>query len=320
MTTEPALPGIHHITAIAGDPQENVDFYMGLLGLRLVKRTVNFDDPASYHLYYGDDIGRPGTVMTFFAWPGAPRGRSGTGQVGVTSFSIPFESIDFWQERLTSAGVAVNGQEERWGDLVLAFEDPDGMALELIAAREGDERPGWADGPVPAEHALRGFHAPSLFVGSIEPSERLLTSIMGFRRVAADGARIRYAAGDGRPGDLVDLVRRPQERGWQAAGTVHHIAWRTLDDEEELAWQARLQRNGVGVTEVRDRQYFHSIYYREPGGILYEIATTEPGFTIDEPRELLGTSLKLPPWLERHRARIEEALPPIHLPTPETVR
>jgi glyoxalase family protein len=319
MNTEPTIPGIHHITAIASDPQLNVDFYLGLLGLRLVKRTVNFDDPNSYHLYYGDDLGRPGTVMTFFAWPGAPRGRAGSGQVGVTSFSIPFGSFDFWRERLTRAGVSVDDSEERWGDRVLAFEDPDGMSLEVIEAHGGDERPGWVDGPVPSEHALRGFHAPSLFLSSIEPSEHLLTSVMGFRRVATDGARVRYATGDGAPGDLVDLVRHAGRPPIQAAGTVHHIAWRTPDDAQELAWQAALQAHGMGVTEVRDRQYFHSIYYREPGGVLYEIATDQPGFAIDESAEALGTALKLPPWLESQRSRIEQALPPIHLPAREAV-
>jgi glyoxalase family protein len=312
-----ALGGIHHVTAIASDPQQNVDFYMGLLGLRLVKRTVNFDDPGSYHLYYGDDLGRPGTAMTFFAWPGAPRGRGGTGEVGVTAFSVPFESVHFWRERLAAAGVTVQSDEERWGDRVLALEDLDGMALEIVGARDGDPRPGWADGPVPAEHAVRGFHAPTLVVPALAPSERMLSEIMGFRRVAEDGPRVRFATGEGAPGQTVDLVVRPGDRPLQAAGSVHHIAFRTPDDATEAAWQSTLRAHGVGVTEVRDRQYFHSIYYREPGGVLYEIATDEPGFAIDESPDALGTALKLPPWLEQHRARIEDSLPPITLPTQE---
>lgn len=315
MSAERTLPGIHHITAIAGDPQENVDFYMGLLGLRLIKRTVNFDDPGSYHLYYGDGLGRPGTIMTFFAWPGAPQGRVGTGQVGMTAFSIPAQSLDFWRERLTEQGVAVDGPVDRWGDRVLSFSDGDQMPLELIASSHPDDRPGWQDGPVPEEHAIRGFHAPTLYVGRLEPSEVLLTEVMGFRRIGEEGGRVRFAAGGGQPGSLVDIVVRPNLQGWQAAGTVHHIAWRTPTDQQEIAWQSALSAHGVSVTEVRDRQYFHSIYYREPGGILYEIATDEPGFTMDEAPETLGTTLKLPPWLESRRPAIERALPPIQLPS-----
>ena len=311
---EKTLPGIHHITAIAGDPQQNIDFYVGLLGLRLVKQTVNFDDPASYHLYYGDDLGRPGTIMTFFAWPGAPRGRVGAGQVGVTAFSIPATALDYWRERLASHGIAVEEAPARFGDRVLTFADPDAMPLELIATAT-DGRTGWASGPVPSEPAIRGFHAPTLYVRDAAPSERLLTEVMGFRRLATEGGRVRFAAGAGAPGDLVDLVTRPGgPSAWQAAGTVHHIAWRTPDDAQQLAWQTELARRGIGVTEVRDRQYFHSIYYREPGGILYEIATDQPGFAIDEEPAELGTHLKLPPWLESRRPQIASALPPIHLP------
>ncbi len=311
---EKTLPGIHHITAIAGDPQQNIDFYVGLLGLRLVKQTVNFDDPASYHLYYGDDLGRPGTIMTFFAWPGAPRGRVGAGQVGVTALSIPATAFDYWRERLASHGIAVEEVPARFGDRVLSFADPDGMPLELIAAAT-DGRTGWASGPVPSEPAIRGFHAPTLYVRDAAPSERLLTEVMGFRSLAAEGGRVRFAAGAGAPGDLVDLVARPGgPSAWQAAGTVHHIAWRTPGDAQQLAWQTELARRGIGVTEVRDRQYFHSIYYREPGGILYEIATDQPGFAIDEEPAELGTHLKLPPWLESRRPQIASALPPIHLP------
>lgn len=314
MTVTRTLPGIHHITAIAGDPQQNVDFYMGLLGLRLIKKTVNFDDPSSYHLYYGDDLGRPGTILTFFAWPGAARGRAGAGQVGVTSFSVPAVSLQFWWERLADAGVDVTESPTRWGESVLSFADTDGMRLELIGSAVPDERPGWTDGPVPAEHAIGGLHAPTLYVRSVEPSERVLTEVMGFRRVGDDDGRVRFAAAAGRPGDLVDVVPRPDLPSRQAAGTVHHIAWRTPDDGQERAWQERLIASGLHVTDVRDRQYFRSIYYREPGGILYEIATDQPGFTVDETAAALGTTLKLPPWLESRRAQIERSLPPIALP------
>jgi glyoxalase family protein len=313
MTEHPTLPGIHHITAIASDPQRNVDFYQGLLGLRLVKQTVNFDDPGSYHLYYGDALGRPGTILTFFAWPGAPRGRAGVGQVGATAFSVPGESLSFWQERLTGAGVAVIDGGTRFGDRVLSFTDPDGMFLELIGA-EDDSRPGWIDGPVPVEFAVRGFHAPTLLINRHAPSTALLTDVMDFRQVGQEGTRLRFAAGDGGPGSLVDLVEAPGRVPHQAAGTVHHIAWRTPTDADELGWRSNLQRHDIPVTEVRDRQYFHSIYYREPGGILYEIATDEPGFAVDEAPDRLGTSLMLPAWLEPRRAQIEQALPAIQLP------
>jgi glyoxalase family protein len=310
------IPGIHHITAIAGDPQQNVDFYSGLLGLRLVKRTVNFDDPGSYHLYYGDAAGHPGTIMTFFAWPGVPRGRQGAGQIGATAFSIPPESTHYWTDRLQQNGVTVKTSGPRFGETVLAFDDPDGMTLELIAA-PNDSRPGWRDGPVPAEHAIRGFHSATLWIQRHAPSAALLAGVMGFQRIGQEGDRLRYATGSGEPGAMVDLLAIPAApRALQAAGTVHHIAWRVAGDADELAWQQELKRNGVHVTDVRDRQYFHSIYYREPGGILYEIATDPPGFTVDEPEDALGTALKLPPWLEPKRAEIDALLPPIHLPAP----
>ena len=295
--------------------RKNVDFYMGVLGLRLVKKTVNFDDPQSYHLYYGDDLGRPGTILTFFAWPGAPRGRVGSGEVGVTSFSIPLAALSYWQARLAAHGVAVSGPESRFGDQVLSFSDPDGMSLELIATQEPDGRPVWVDGPVPAAHAIRGFHAPTLYLDRSEASAALLTEVMGFRLQTQDGARVRYATGDGTPGSTVDLVVRAGATGSDmGAGSVHHIAWRVSDDPEQLAWQDMLASHGLSVTEVRDRQYFRSIYYREPGGVLYEIATDQPGFATDEDPATLGTALKLPPWLESYRARLERALPPIQLP------
>ena len=323
MTTTRALPGIHHLTAIAGDPQQNVDFYMGVLGLRLVKQTVNFDDPQSYHLYYGDDAGRPGTILTFYSWPGAPRGRGGAGQIGVTAFSVPAGALSFWRERLAAHGIQPTMPEARFDDQVLAFVDPDGLPLEIIATEMPDTRPGWSDGPVPPAYAIRGFHAPTLHVSRLEPSMQLLSTVMGCRVVAKEGARVRFAMGAGSPGSLVDLVERSGiPYGRIGVGTAHHIAWRTPDDVQQLAWHDDLAAHGLGVTEVRDRQYFRSIYYREPGGILYEIATDQPGFAIDETPEALGTALQLPPWLETHRAQIDRALPPLVLPgvTGEAVR
>lgn len=308
------IPGIHHVTALAGDPQQNVDFYVGLLGLRLVKLTVNFDDTTTYHLYYGDGIGTPGTIMTFFPWPGARRGRRGAGQTTTTAFSVPADALDYWRDRLAGPGVYVEEPTTRFGDRVLTFYDPDGLRLEIVANRE-DTRNGWREGPVPHEYAIRGFHGVELSERSLERTATLLAERLGFRLVGQDGNRTRYEVGDGGPGSLVDVVEQPGEQlGIVAVGTVHHIAWRTPDDAQQVAWRESLDRAGYNVTPVMDRQYFHSIYFREPGGVLFEIATDQPGFDKDEPVEQLGTDLKLPPWLEPVRARIEEALPTLNVP------
>jgi len=314
--TSLTLPGIHHITAIAGDPQRNVDFYIDALGLRLVKRTVNFDAPDVYHLYYGDDLGRPGTVLTFFPFPGAARGRVGAGQVSATAFSIPAASADYWTARLAKHGIE-SGAETRFGEPVITLADPDGMPIELIAHAGTDPRAGWADGPVPATHAIRGFHGATLLVAEPGPTVALLTEALGFDYLGSENRRGRYAARDGghAPGTLVDVLEAPRgSRGVQGAGTVHHIAYRTPDDAEQAAWRAELLRQGLNVTEVRDREYFHSIYFHEPGGILYEIATDQPGFGVDESPERLGTGLKLPPWYEGRRAQLERALAPLNVP------
>jgi glyoxalase family protein len=315
----PQLPGIHHVTAIASDPQQNLDFYVGVLGLRFVKRTVNFDDPGTYHLYYGDEAGSPGTIMTFFAWPGAPRGRVGVGQVSATAFSIPDGSIDFWRDRLAARGVTVEGPVRRLDDKVLAFEDPDGLPLELIASPVAEGRPGWRHGPVPEPHVIHGFHGVTLAERALEEGGRstiqMLSNSMGFREVRREGERVRFAAPDDGPAGLVDvLCLEGVARGQLAAGTIHHVAWRTPDDAQQLAWRTRLIDLGLPVTEVRDRQYFRSIYFREPGGVLFEIATDPPGFAIDEDPDQLGTSLKLPPWLEPRRQQLARLLLPLTVP------
>jgi glyoxalase family protein len=307
------LPGIHHVTAIASDPQENVDFYGGLLGLRLVKKTVNFDDPGSYHLYYGDGVGTPGTIMTFFAWPGAPRGRQGTGQVGVTSFAVPGASLDWWRARLQEHGVEAAPGEVVFGEEGLAFTDPDGIRLALVGA--GDERSGWADGAVPGVHAIRGFHGVSVSVVRAEPTARLLVDTLGFEAVGEQGGRARYAAAGRGPASIVDVIEEAgRTHGQTAGGTVHHVAWRTPDDASQLEWRELVGQAGRDVTPVLDRNYFHSIYFREPGGVLFEIATDPPGFAVDESVERLGTGLKLPPWYESDRYEIERALPPLEAP------
>ena len=306
------IPGIHHITAIAGDPEKNIAFYTGVLGLRLVKITVNFDDPGSYHFYYGDGRGTPGTILTFFTWPQARRGRIGNGQVTATSFAVPAVSLGFWAERLKGAGVETGPLVERFGETVLPFSDPDGVRLELVGTAQLGASLTWEAGGVPGEFAIAGFHGATLSETGYERTAALLTETMGFRLAAEEQNRFRYETAGGGATRTVDVVCAPGGvDGRVAVGTVHHIAWRTPDDAEEAEWRAGLSGLGYNVSPVMDRVYFHSIYYREPGGVLFEIATDVPGFTADEPVESLGATLRLPPWLEASRARIEEALPAV---------
>jgi len=308
------LAGIHHITAIAGDPQRNLDFYTGLLGLRLVKLTVNFDDPKSYHLYYGDALGRPGSILTFFAWPGARAGHEGTGQISQIALSVPPDTLAFWHERLQRAEVAAEETTTGFDERALTFRDPDGLALMLVAA-QGDSRPAWETGPVPAQSAIRGTYAVTLWEEQPAMTAQLLTGTMGLRLLTQAGDVARYAFGSGAPGALVDVrAAAGTPRGQVAVGSVHHVAWRTPDDAEQLEWRAKLLAQGAHVSPVMDRDYFHSIYYREPGGVLFEIATEPPGFATDETPETLGTRLKLPAWLEPQRPAIERGLPPLRLP------
>ena len=307
----PSIPGIHHITAFAKDPQTNVDFYQQVLGQRLIKTTVNFDDPGTYHFYYGDEVGTPGTILTFFPWPMAAQGKPGNGEVAAVAYTIHPESLPFWRSHLAEHNLAVQ-EETRFGAPVLTFNDPDGMALELVAdAAAADIHP-WPTGPIPAEHTLRGFHSATLWVAQAEPTLKLLTGSMGYKRVAEEGNRCRVKAAGEEQALYLDLLERPGlGRGRMGAGSVHHIAFRTADDETQLAHRQTLSQTGLNVTPVQDRQYFHSIYFREPNGILFEIATDSPGFATDETIAELGSSLKLPPWLEPHRREIEGVLPTI---------
>lgn len=308
--------GIHHITAIASDPQANVDFYTGVLGLKLVKLTVNFDDPGTYHLYYGDRVGHPGTILTFFPWPGAPRGRKGYGQVTLTSFAILSEAIPYWTDRLAEHGVSFRGPSERFGEQVISLFDPDGLGIELISSTNVKPGKAYKTGPVPAEYTLHGFHSATLCEEGYQRTAALLTDTLGFKLVQHEGNRFRYAVGSGEPGTIVDVLCAPEEPpGRLAAGTVHHIAWRAGDDEEQRDWLKEIARLNYNVTPVIDRIYFHSIYFREPGDILFEIATDPPGFSVDEAMEALGSKLQLPPWLEPAREQIEAVLPPLRLPS-----
>lgn len=312
MKAAPTISGIHHITAVSSNAAGNLYFYTDVLGLRLVKQTVNFDDPYTYHLYYGDRKGHPGTILTFFPWQDLPQGRPGAGSVTATAFSVPAESIYFWAEHLTRNGVPVK-LEERFGDRVIRFSDPDGLPLELV----GEERPPiispWMGGPIPAASAIRGFHSATATVNAFNPEALLVAETMGLRWVDEENGRYRYRFDDwespGRWFDLkVDADARLAKFG---SGVVHHIAFRAADDDAQGRWQEILRRSGRTVTGVRDRNYFRSIYFHTPAGILFEMATDAPGFSIDEPVDLLGSSLQLPEQYEARRQQILEHLPPL---------
>jgi glyoxalase family protein len=314
-----ALPsGIHHVTMIAGDVQRNVDFYAGVLGMRLVKRTVNFDDPDAYHLYYGDETGTPGTLLTFFPWPGARRGREGAGQFAAVSLAVPAASLGWWLERLIRQGIAHDALTTRFGERVLGFRDPDGLRVELVGSEAAARIAGWSGGPVPAAHAVRGVHAMTLWTAELAATALLLEGPFAMRRVGTEGQTTRFTPRIAAPSGIgTALDVRDVSGFWDGAagaGTVHHVAWRVPDDDAELALRERVRDSGLATTEVIDRKYFHSVYFREPGGSLFEIATDVPGFTVDEPRATLGESLVLPPWLEADRQRITAALPPIAMP------
>ena len=313
MTTVEPL-GLHHVTAIASDPQRNLDFYHRVLGLRLIKQTVNFDAPDVYHLYYGNEAGEPGTALTFFPWSGAPRGRHGTGQATTVSFSVPADSLGWWRDHLAALGVEATDATTRFAEESLSLHDPDGLLLELVAHDHAPHEP-WEDGPVPGEHGIRGFHSVTLTERDLDRTSGMLLDTLGFHVGQEDGGRARFAVGQGGPGRVVDVIAdRGAPEGLVAAGTVHHVAWRAPDDETQARWRGEIAESGANVTDIIDRQYFHSIYFREPGGVLFEIATDGPGFTTDEPLLELGRRLQLPPWFEPRREEIERSLPPLKLP------
>jgi glyoxalase family protein len=311
------INGIHHVTAIASNPQRNLDFYTQVLGLRLVKLTVNFDAPDTYHFYLADGSGSPGTILTFFPWPDARRGTHGTGQATMLAFSTPAGALGYWHDRLKSQGLTVSTPFRRFDEEGFAFQDPDGLQLELVAGYPGSdpEVEVWQAGPVPAEMALRGFHGITLLEEGFEATAELLTGVFNFYQTHEARNRVRFEAPSGQPGRKIDLISLPSApAGRMGAGTVHHVAWRAADDAQQLSWRDTLIEKGLNVTQVLDRQYFHSIYFREPGGVLFEIATDPPGFTTDESIDCLGTSLKLPPWLEARRLEIARLLPDLLLP------
>ncbi|MFT4415920.1 ring-cleaving dioxygenase [Fredinandcohnia humi] len=302
--------GIHHITAIVGHPQENVDFYAGVLGLRLVKQTVNFDDPGTYHFYFGNDTGKPGTIITFFPWPNTYRGKIGDGQVGVTSYAVPKGALTFWEGRFTKFNIPYE-KAERFGEQYLQFEDPHGLQLELVEREEG-EKNHWEFGDITSDVAIKGFAGATLYSSSPEQTANLLHNLMGLEEVGTEREYRRFRS-NGDIGNVVDVNVTPVGSGKMGVGTVHHIAWRAKDDEDQLNWQKYIGNHGYGVTSVRDRNYFNAIYFREHGDILFEIATDPPGFAHDESYETMGSTLKLPAQFEPHRTKIEDVLLPFQV-------
>ncbi|AEE50692.1 ring-cleaving dioxygenase [Haliscomenobacter hydrossis] len=306
------ITGLHHVTALASDAQLNVDFYAGILGLRMVKKTINFDAPDVYHLYYGNEQGAPGTIMTFFPYHGIVQGCKGKGQLTVTSFSIPVNALDYWMKRLRKFNLNYTPPQERFaGEQFIYFEDNDGLGIELVA-NDQDLRPGFSHGQIPLEYAVKGFYGVSLAEDGFERTAGLLIDQMNHKLIAQKDDTYRFSA-SGLPGDFVDIIASPESsRGISGAGTVHHLAFATPSDHSQLEMREKLLGQ-FNVTPVLDRQYFHSIYFREPGGILFEVATHPPGFAVDEALAHLGEALKLPSWVEPQRESIEKGLVPIVL-------
>jgi glyoxalase family protein len=329
--------GIHHVTAITSDPQRNIDFYTGSLGLRLVKLTVNQDDPTSYHLYYGDELGRPGTILTFFHWPNILKGQRGTSEVSAVSFLIPENSINYWIERFKDKKVEFSGPSKRFeNEEVISFHDPDGLELELVAHNSAENRTAnlWKEGPIPIKHAIRGFYSVTLSEKGYERTACVLTDELGFVPTRQDRNRFRYEIPNTsssstqqkqeneenvRGANIVDVVCLPYtSQATIGIGSVHHVAWRTPTDDQQIVLRKNIIKAGLNATPVIDRLYFHSVYFHEPGGVLFEIATNPPGFTVDEKAEELGTRLMLIKWLEPMRKDLERVLPPVRLPIKET--
>lgn len=309
---------VHHVTGINGDPQRTLDFYTGALGLRLVKLTVNFDDPGTYHLYFGDELGRPGSMLTFFSWPGGPAGRRGTGQVGAVALAIPPAALGLWIARLLSHGIRYEGPVRRFDEQVVAFADPDGLPLELVASPVAGGAP-WREGPLPPDLAIQGLHGVTIWEDGDTGTAALLVETLGFRRAGEEGNRLRFVGGSGGPGEVVELRRTPGFwQGGDGVGTVHHVAFRAADDEVQITRRREIELRGLNVTPVVDRTYFRSVYFREPGGVLFEIATDGPGFTVDETVEGLGGGLRLPAQYQAMREWIESRLPTLRLPQPVT--
>lgn len=319
--------GLHHVTAIAGPAQENLDFYAGVLGMKLVKRSVNQDDPGTYHLFYADAEGRPGTDLTFFPWSHLALSRPGHGLAMEVALAVPRASLPFWSARLERYGAAVGEPETRFGEEVLTLVDPHGLRVALVASASAERRPftPWEEGPVPVERQIRGLDAARLWLAELAPTQELLASPLGFRRLGEENGWVRWGASDhgaivagsGESGARLDLALRPDtSRGKWGTGAIHHLAWRVDDDAHELALRSAIAAAGPQPTPVIDRFWFKSVYFSEPGGVLFELATDGPGFAVDEAPGRLGETLVLPPWLEPQRDAIEAALPVLTPPAP----
>jgi len=307
---EQQILGLHHITAIAGNAKRNLDFYTKVLGLHLVKKTVNFDDPNTYHLYYGDKQGTPGTILTFFPWEGIVAGRRGTRQATEIGYSVPKGSLEFWEERFKKHNVIYNKVSEKFDEQYLTFLDPDGLKLELIVSKTEDNREPWTTDEVTAENALKGFHNVTVTTTDRKPTAAILTEVFGYKLQDQHVNRFRYGTDTIGTAALVDLVEAPGEKiGHVAGGSVHHVAFRVKNEEILMQYREKVVALGLNITEKIDRNYFYSLYFREPGGVLFEIATDNPGFAVDEPADELGTHLKLPAQYEAYRSEIEKNLP-----------
>ena len=306
------ITGIHHVTALAGNPQKNIDFYAGILGLRLVKKTVNFDAPEVYHFYYGNETGQPGSILTFFPYGDIMKGRHGKGMLNTTSFSVPLSSLEYWENRLKKFNINYKQPQERFNEVFIYFEDEDGLGLELVF-NDKDERQGFSYGNIPLENSIKGFYNVEIWEEGYERTAAVLTQQLDHTLIAEKGNRFRFAAADA-PGNYVDILCAPDSlKGLGGNGTVHHIAFATANKQTQEEARIKIAQRMLNPTPILDRQYFTSIYFREPGGVLFEVATEEPGFMIDEDKEHLGESLKLPSWYEKHRAVIEEAVTPVTL-------
>ena len=307
---ENRILGLHHITAIANNAQRNYDFYTHVLGLRMVKKTVNFDDPGTYHFYYGNETGAPGTILTFFPWEGIGPGKNGIGMATEIGYSVPNDSLDNWAGRFREFNVAMGEQAERFGETYLPFTDPDGLAITLIVPKRPDDRPAWETEDIKPDMATQGFHSVTLTLQQIDKTASVLTDIFGYTLLAQEGNRYRFVADSIPTASIVDLVEEPEGKlGRNAAGTNHHVAFRVANDAIQMEFREKILSKGLQITPKIDRDYFFSLYFREPGGVLFEIATDNPGFTVDESLAELGSHLKLPKQYESSRTRIEKALP-----------
>ncbi len=310
-----SVHGIHHVTVIAGEAQENLDFYVKVMGMRLVKKSVNQDAPDTYHLFYADGVGTPGTDLTFFPWPSMPPARLGIGLTVEVPFAVPRGALDYWQKRFLQSKVAFGNIETRFGEKVLPFKDPHGLQLALVETEDERQFVPWNESAVPPEHQLLGMHAVRLWERDLKPTETLLTQVMGFELLGGEDGWQRYGVEGGASGKIIEIKELSQERrGQWGTGGVHHVAWRMKDSVEEMALRDAIAHAGLWPTEQIDRFWFKSVYFKEPGGALFELATDGPGFDRDEKMEHLGEQLILPPWLESQRPSIEAALPRLEMP------